>query len=142
MSPRRNALRLTAYPAMRFGLVLLLVLSAGCTGIFGSQDTPTDTETPTAGAQGFIVSVAIVETPPDGAHVTNYNDSELQGDTTVKRLVREAYEAEQIRRDITGQEYDTIESELADVSRYDGGEFGYYIEYRGEVIRVRTLVEE
>jgi hypothetical protein len=86
--------------------------------------------------------MTIVETPPDGATVTNYNDSELQGDTTVKRLVREAYEAEQIRRDITEQEYGTIESELADIPRYDGGEFGYYVEYRGEIIRVWTLVEE
>lgn len=110
--------------------------------MFDSRETPTDTETPTAGAQGFIVSVAIVETPPEGATVTNYNDSELQGDTAVKRLVRDAYEADQIRRDITEHEYDTIETELEDVPRFDGGEFGYYIEYRGEIIRVWTLVEE
>jgi len=87
--------------------------------------TPTDTETPTAEVQGFIVSVAIVETPPDGATTTNYNDSQLDGDTTIKRLVAEAYGRGTIWRDITEQKYDTIESELADVPRFDGGEFGY-----------------
>lgn len=125
----------------------LLVLLAGCI----SGTTPTATETPietrtptetpnrTLADYGYVVSCDIVESPPEDANVTAYNSSLLVGDTRVKRLLNETYDTESVWQDIDEEAFDALRTELSDLPRFDGDAFGYYIQYRGTIIRIRLI---
>jgi hypothetical protein len=117
----------------KMAILAAVVFLAGCSGPF-VMESPTETS-------GYLVITATVDSVPDGAGIS-YNNSTLSGDSLLKGIIEDTYEQEGLTRDLAESEHDRLQSELSDVPRYDGDEFGYYFEYRNTTIRVRVVVEE
>lgn len=120
----------------------LIVVLAGCGGGPPQTGTPSPTQTTAGGETTYVLFTSTVDESPENATVVAYNDSRLDGDDLVKEYVERTVEDGGLSERFEGERHDELEAELADLPRHDGAEFGYYVSYRGETVRLRLVVEE
>lgn len=127
------------------GVVLasvLIVVLAGCGGGPPQTGTLSPSQTTDDGETTYVLLTSTAEAPPENATVVGYNDSRLDGDDLVKEYVERTVEEGGLSERFEGERHEELEAELSDLPRYDGAEFGYYVSYRGETVRLRLVVEE
>lgn len=103
----------------------LLVL-AGCSGL--DPDCSRD--------RGGFLAASVVETPPENATVVSA-DRLPEDATLVRETVDEAVGSDGTRTELTAAELCRVETALADLPRYDGDRFGYYVRHDGELVRLQ-----
>lgn len=125
-----------------FALAFAFVFLVGCLGGGPAGPTPAEVNTTSGEGTGYLLFTAISDAPPENATVVSYNDSRLDGDGLVKRYVERTVANGGETYKFGKDRYDAVKAELSDLPRHDGVDFGYYVRYRGETVRLRLAVEE
>jgi hypothetical protein len=121
---------------------VLIVVLAGCGGAPPQPDTASPTQTTDGGETTYVLFTSTAEAPPENATVVRYNDSRLDGDELVKQYVERTVDEGGVSERFGKERHAELEAELSDLPRHDGSGFGYYVSYRGEIVRLRLIVEE
>jgi len=123
-------------------VVCLVFLLAGCIGIGGSNP-PTESPTPSDSEETtYVVFTEKLSEAPDGVTVVEYNNTSLQEADLIKSYISETYNDSGLTERIGEEKKAKLDTELRDVPRNEGADFGYYFEYRESIIRVYIGIEE
>ncbi len=128
--------------SQRIVVVCLVFLLAGCIGMGGSNPA---TESPTSSDSEettYVVFTEKLSDAPDGVTVVEYNNTSLQDANLTKKYIVSTYKDGGLTERIGEAKRAQLDTELRDVPRNEGADFGYYFEYRESIIRVYIGVEE
>ncbi|WP_139246712.1 hypothetical protein [Halogranum amylolyticum] len=61
--------------------------------------------------------------------------------TIIQETLEEAAMSSNVTKNLESREYCQVRDDLAELPEHDGQEFGYYIQYHGDIIRLQLAVE-
>ena len=116
----------------RTSLLVALVVLAGCTGIeLGGYGCNSD----------GLLFASVVDEPPANATVINSTNDQIVDQPIIQETLEEAAMSGNVTKDLKPREYCQVRDALAELPEHDGQEFGYYIQYQGDLIRLQLAVE-
>jgi hypothetical protein len=144
--------------AVVFALALVIV-TAGCNGFATNPEVtdadatpetrtaettaPAPTLTQTGAPTEYVLFTERVETAPEGATVVTLTSSRLDGDRVLKRIVRTAASEGGDTRNLHERIHERLSEQLRDLPAYDGPRgAAYYLQHRGQIVRLSIGVEE